>query len=154
MIESDKYLQKHKLNTNCKKTDKIRAITADVLQKETIEKQQKVTNHMLNSPLDKDSDHPVDKDLDYGDNDETEDSDSNDLVFNDLDFEVENEENEDEDLNSEEDLIVTTRYGRTAGSWRLAFTWWLYAHHPKIFLYHARYLARTYVKLESRGRKK
>ena len=117
VMELDKYLQKHKLNTNCKKTDKIRAITADVLQKETIEKQQKVINHILNSPIDKDSDHPVDKDLDNGDNDETEDSDSDDLVFKDLDFEVENEENEDEDLNSEEeDLIVTTRYGRTATS--------------------------------------
>ena len=122
-MELDKYLQKHKLNTNCKKTDKIRAITADVLQKETIEKQQKVINHILNSPIDKDSDHPVDKDLDNGDSDESEDSDSDDLDFKYLDFEVEKEENEDEDLNSEEeDLIVTTRYLRTAGSWRLAFT--------------------------------
>ena len=121
-MELDKYLQKHKLNTNCKKTDKIRAITADALQKETIEKQQKVINHILNSPIDKDSDHPVDKDLDNGDNDETEDSDSDDLVFKDLDFEVENEENEDEDLNSEEEDLIVTRYGRTAGSWRLAFT--------------------------------
>ena len=41
----------------------MRAITADVLQKETIEKQQKVINGILNSPIYKDSDHPVDKDL-------------------------------------------------------------------------------------------
>ena len=79
-MELDKCLQKHKLNTNCKKTDKIRAITADVLQKATIEKQQKVINHILNSP--------IDKDLDNGDSDETEDSDSDGLVFKDLDFEV------------------------------------------------------------------
>ena len=123
VMELDKHLQKHKLNTNCKKTDKIRAITVDVLQKETIEKQKKVINGILNSPIYKDSDHPVDKDLDNGDSDENEDSDSDDVVFKDLDFEVENEENEDEGLNSEEEeLIVTRRYGRTAGSWRLAFT--------------------------------
>ena len=122
-MELDKYLQKHKLNTNCKKTDKMRAITADVLQNETIEKQHKVINGILNNPIDKDSDNPVDKDLDSGDSDENEDSDSDDLVFRDLDFEVENEENEDEDLNSEEgELILTARYGRTAGSWKLAFT--------------------------------
>ena len=36
----------------------MRAITADVLQKETIEKQQKVINGILNSPIYKDSDHP------------------------------------------------------------------------------------------------
>ena len=40
-MELDKYLQKHKLNTNCKKTDKSRAITADVLQKEIIENNRK-----------------------------------------------------------------------------------------------------------------
>ena len=115
-LELDKYLTKHNLNTNYSKMDKVRAITADVLRKESKGKQQgkigstsekrKAVVHKLDNRVD----------LEYSDNDS--DSDDDDLVLNDLDEESHSEECDPQN----EDLIVTTRSGRSAGSWRLAFT--------------------------------
>ena len=117
VLELDKYLTKYKLNTNCSKVDKVRAITADVLQKESSGKQKKAmasvsakSAELMTDELDgrTDSEWSEDDDVDSDD----EESDDDDVVLNDFD----------DDSEEHGGLIVTTRSGRTAGSWRLAFT--------------------------------
>ena len=121
VLELDKYLTKHNLNTNCSKIDKVREITADVLRKQSKGKQQgkigstsekcKAVVHKLDNRVDSEcSDNDSDSD--------DEDSDYDDLVLNDLDEKSHSKECDPQN----EDLIVTTRSGRSAGSWRLAFT--------------------------------
>ena len=84
VLELDKYLTKHNLNTNCSKIDKVREITADVLRKQSKGKQQgkigstsekcKAVVHKLDSRVDSEcSDNDSDSD--------DEDSDDDDLVF-------------------------------------------------------------------------
>ena len=115
--ELDKYLDKNELT---KKGDKIRAIVADVLRKssgERIEEVRKTTT--------------VEDDRSDGDEDSSSDDSDGDVVIEEIgsDSEESNDEHEvdehDHDvLNTDEEeetvpLVVTTRYGRHAGSWNL-----------------------------------
>ena len=116
VLEPDKYLTKYKLNTNCSKVDKVRAITADVLRKESSGKQRKAmasvsakSAELMTDELDGRTDSEWSEDDDVDSDDEESDDD---VVLNDFD----------DDSEEHGGLIVTTRSGRTAGSWRLAFT--------------------------------
>ena len=116
VLELNKYLTKYKLNTNCSKVDKVRAITADVLRKESSGKQKKAmagvsakSAELMTDELDGRTDSEWSEDDDVDSDDEESDDD---VVLNDFD----------DDSEEHGGLIVTTRSGRTAGSWRLAFT--------------------------------
>jgi hypothetical protein len=62
----------------------------------------------------------LDEESDISDSDDDDDDDSdNDLVFD--DFDDENDEGNEKQDSSNEKLVVSTRSGRQAGSWRLAF---------------------------------
>ena len=112
VLELDKYLTKYKLNTNCSKVDKVRAITADVLRKESSGKQKKAMASVSAESAELMTDELDGRtDSEWSEDDDVE-SDDDDVVLN--YFDDDSEENR--------GLIVTTRSGRTAGSWRLAFT--------------------------------
>ena len=132
VVELNKYIEYHKLNMKCSKKDKIRAITVNVLKQESMEKQ-KDAMRQVSGQVEDDGDlldnavlSSDDSDYEYtseseargsnngGNNDDESDDDDCDLVFKDLD--------EESDNFSQSGLIVTTRSGRNAGSWKLAFT--------------------------------
>ncbi len=101
----------------------MRGITADVLRKETIENQRTVIKNVQESQAtakgdgsntDKNADSEDKSDLEQSDPEVSDsENDEDDKVFADLDI---------EEQEAQENLIVTTRYGRTAGGWKLAFT--------------------------------
>ena len=116
----------------CSKKDKIRAITVNVLKQESMEKQKDamrqvsgqveddcglVDNTVLssdNSDYEHTSESEARDSNNGGNNDDESDDDDCDFVFKDLD--------EESDNFSQSGHIVTTRSGRNAGSWKLAFT--------------------------------
>ena len=95
--ELDKYLVKHQLNTKCRKSDKIKAITVHALRAGASVIVQKKQNIYSNN-----------RDSGSGSDDEL------DVVYQDLD-----DSTDGEDVEEEAPLITTTRYGRSAGTWRL-----------------------------------
>lgn len=117
--ELDKYLDKNGLMKKGKKGDKIRAIVADVLRK---------NSHQMIDEVNVDT--ATGEDDINGDEDSGNDSDD-DIVVNEIGSESEESdyEHETDRLESVVDspgeieetlpLVVTTRYGRHAGSWNL-----------------------------------
>jgi hypothetical protein len=124
VVELNKYLERYKLNLKCSKKDKIHAITVNVLRQESEETTKNVMQQV--APKIQDAGDISDRttsDDEIGESDseyEAENDDDSDLVFMDLD---EQSQEQSEELLPESDrLIVTTRSGRIAGSWKLAFT--------------------------------
>jgi hypothetical protein len=119
VVELNKYLEKYKLNLKCSKKDKIQAITLNVLKQESVERTKHVMKE-VSSQL-QDGDDPVDRtvsddELSYESDEDNSSDDDDDLVFKDFD-------EESEELSQlAHGLVVTTRSGRSAGSWKLAFT--------------------------------
>ena len=132
VVELNKYIEYHKLNMKCSKKDKIRAITVNVLKQESMEKQKdtmrqvsgqvEYDDYLLDNAVlssdDSDYEHTWESEArgsnNVVNNDDESDDDDFDLVFKDLD--------EESDNFSQSGLIVTTRSGRNARSWKLAFT--------------------------------
>ena len=106
--ELDKYLVKHQLNTKCRKSDKIKAVTVHALRAGAsviVKKKQNIHSNSPDSGSESDSES----------NKESDDSgDELDVVHQDLD-----DSTDGEDVEEEAPLITTTRYGRSAGTWRL-----------------------------------
>ena len=111
ILELDKYLDENALTKKGKKGDKIKAIVADVLRKSN-----DVVNEIING-------RTVEADYVSGD-----DSDDHDIVMNEVGSSSEESDLELDEHDSEHDkhvdenesalpLVVTTRYGRHAGSW-------------------------------------
>ena len=107
VFELDRYLDKFKLNKKCKKADKIKSITVNVLRNMPVEEHQ-LKNYENDEKSDSDgADEETDSEFD---------DDESDLVFHDLD---------EEEINADEadvPLIRRNRYGRLVGTWRLAYS--------------------------------
>lgn len=119
VVELNKYLEKYKLNLKCSKNDKIQAITLNVLTQESVERTKHVMKEISSQLQDGDDllDRSVGDDkLSCESGEENSSDDDDDLVFRDFD-------EESEELSQlAQGLVVTTRSGRSAGSWKLAFT--------------------------------
>ena len=119
VVELNKYLEKYKLNLKCSKKDKIQAITLNVLKQKSVERTKHVMKEVSSQLQDGDDlvDRTVsDDELSYESDEDNSSDDDDDLVFKDFD-------EESEELSQlAHGLVVTTRSGRSTGSWKLAFT--------------------------------
>jgi hypothetical protein len=117
VLELDRYLDRHNLHKKCRKKDKVKAITADILRRQT----NNILKNVIEESSQPDIPDELDEESDISDSDDDDDDDSdNDLVvFN--DFDDENDEGNEKQDSSKEKLFVSTRSGRQAGSWRLTF---------------------------------
>lgn len=119
VLELDKYLDRHNLHKKCSKKDKVRAVTADVLRKQASDNINRVIKESSHRNEEVPDVEDEENDITNSDDDVDDDSD-NDLVFDDFDDEN-NEKIEEQDSWFNDNLVVATRSGRQAGSWRLAF---------------------------------
>lgn len=111
-------MDRYNLHKKCSKRDKVKSITADISRKQTNHNIRNVIEDFVRRNEDiPDNLRGENEIVDTG-NDNDDDSD-NDLVFDDFD-EEDYEENERPDQMNE-NLIIATRSGRQAGSWRLGF---------------------------------
>ena len=106
--EVDKYLVKHQLNTKCRKSDKIKAVTVHALRAGAfviVTKEQNIYGSNRVSDGESDSESTIERD---------DSDDELDVVYQDLD-----DSTDGEDVEEDAPLITTTKYGRSAGTWRL-----------------------------------
>ena len=126
----DKYLDKNQLNKRGKKDDKIRAISADVLRKNTKENIKAKMRNALNEECDK-IDLVDDTDsFESSDISEIEDNSDDDLIMDTIETDSDLDDDQDSmgiGFNDEQDdriadpapYVVQTRYGKHCGSWNL-----------------------------------
>ena len=130
IIELDKYLDKNQLSKRGKKDDKIRAISADVLRKNTKENIKAKMRNALNEECDK-IDLVDDTDsFESSDISEIEDNSDDDLIMDTIETDSDLDDDQDSmgiGFDDEQDdriadpapYVVQTRYGRHCGSWNL-----------------------------------
>ena len=120
--ELDKYLQKHGLNTKCKKVDKIKSVTVHVLRNMTDSDHRRKVHGLNAREQDAVEQETTSEEISSEEEGEEED----DLVYADLD-EADVSENSEQDEEHTEwsenshPLITTTRSGRHTGTWRLGY---------------------------------
>ena len=106
--ELDKYLVKHQLDTKCRKSDKIKAVTVHALRAGAsviVKKMHNIHSNNRDSGSESDSESTIESD---------DCDDELDVVYQDLD-----DSTDEEDVEEEAPLLTTTRYGRSARTWRL-----------------------------------